>query len=65
MSAAPKLDSVADAQDSSVTEYATKGVRKSARANLRLVSPMRVQKASRGIFIVVLLGILSLGGVAV
>ena len=65
MSAAPKLDSLVDSQESSVTEYATKGVRKSARTNLRLVSPMRVQKASRGIFIVVLLGILSLGGVAV
>lgn len=57
MSAAPQLDPV----EPSVTEYATKGVRRSVRANLRLVAPLQVQKASRGVFSLVILGIMACG----
>lgn len=60
MSAAPHLEPV-QTHDSVTTEYATKGVRKSMRANLRLVSPLRVQKASNGVFVLVVLGTLGLG----
>lgn len=52
------------AQEQVATEYATKGARRSTRENLRLVAPMRVQKASRGLFVIVLLGILGLGLIA-
>jgi cell division protein FtsB len=70
MSAAPKLElsevpessaTEFSATEFSATEYATKGVRKNMRANLRLVSPMRVQKASNGIFVMFVLGALALG----
>ena len=57
MSAAPQLEPV----EPSITEYATKGVRRSVRANLRLVAPLRVQKASRGVFSLIVVGILALG----
>lgn len=57
MSAAPQLEPVEPA----ITEYATKGVRRSVRANLRLVAPLRVQKASRGVFSLVILGIMACG----
>ncbi len=60
MSAAPKLESTT-ISESVATEYATKGVRKNMRANLRLVSPMRVQKASNGMFVFIVLGALGLG----
>lgn len=60
MSAAPKLEPAA-ISESVTTEYATKGVRKNMRANLRLVSPMRVQKASNGMFVLIVLGALGLG----
>ena len=56
MSAAPHLET-----ESTVTEYATKGVKRNLRANLRLVAPLQVQKASRGVFGMVLLGILAFG----
>jgi cell division protein FtsB len=65
MSAAPKLElsevPESSATEFSATEYATKGVRKNMRANLRLVSPMRVQKASNGIFVMFVLGALAIG----
>lgn len=60
MSAAPKLEQTT-ISESAATEYATKGVRKNLRANLRLVSPMRVQKASNGMFVLIVLGALGLG----
>lgn len=59
MSAAPHLEPLE--VQAGVTEYATKGVRKNVRANLRLVSPLRVNKASNSVFILVLLGTLGLG----
>lgn len=60
MSAAPQLESI-EPVELSVTEYATKGVRRSVRANLRLVAPLGVHKASRGVFSLIILGILALG----
>ena len=53
MSAAPKLEdpqNLAHESSESVTEYATRGVRRRTRQNLRLVAPLRVRKASRGVF---------------
>jgi hypothetical protein len=66
MSAAPHLEpSIAvnslSETESTVTEYATKGVKRNLRSNLRLVAPLQVQKASRGVFGMVLLGILAFG----
>jgi len=61
MSAAPQLDHQLNESSESVTEYATRGVRKRTRENLRLVAPMRVRKASRGVFIIVLASILGVG----
>jgi hypothetical protein len=61
MSAALQLDSPHIESSSSVTEYATKGVRRNTRENLRLVAPLRVSKASRGLFVIVLTSILGVG----
>ena len=61
MSAAPQLDSPHIESSSSVTEYATKRVRRNTRENLRLVAPLRVSKASRGLFVIVLTSILGVG----
>jgi hypothetical protein len=61
MSAAPHLDHSLDNSTESATEYATRGVRRRTRENLRLVSPMRVRKASRGMFVIVLASILGIG----
>lgn len=61
MSAAPQLDHSLNQPSESVTEYATRGVRKRTRDNLRLVAPIRVRKASRGVFIIVLASILGVG----
>ena len=61
MSAAPHLDHPLDRSTESATEYATRGVRKRTSENLRLVAPMRVRKASRGVFIIVLASILGVG----
>lgn len=49
-----------------VTEYATRGAhaRKHARTNLRLVSPLRPERASRGVFILFVTGLLGVGLVA-
>lgn len=64
MSAAPKLE---DQQNfshepiESVTEYATRGVSRRTRQNLRLVAPLRVRKASRGMFVIVLASLLGIG----
>lgn len=61
MSAALQLDSPHVESSSSVTEYATKGVRRNTRDNLRLVAPLRVSKASRGLFVIVLTSFLGVG----
>lgn len=48
--------------DDAATEYATRGAKARAdRPHLRLVSPLRVEKASRGVFAVVVLGLLGIG----
>jgi hypothetical protein len=61
MSAAPQLDQPFNQRSESVTEYATRGVRRRTRENLRLVAPIRVRKASRGMFVIVLASILGVG----
>ena len=61
MSAAPQLDHSLVPSSESVTEYATRGVRRRTRENLRLVAPIRVRKASRGMFIIMLASILGVG----
>ncbi|MCH9676270.1 MAG: hypothetical protein K0U30_01430 [Actinomycetia bacterium] len=64
MSAAPKLEepqNFAQESSESVTEYATRGVRRRTRQNLRLVAPLRVRKASRGMFVIVLASLLGIG----
>ena len=64
MSAAPKLEdpqNLAHESSESVTEYATRGVRRRTRQNLRLVAPLRVRKASRGVFVIVLASLLGIG----
>ena len=61
MSAAPQLDHSLNGSNESVTEYATRGVRRRTRDNLRLVAPIRVRKASRGMFVIVLASILGVG----
>lgn len=61
MSAAPQLDHSLNQQSESVTEYASRGVRRRTRENLRLVAPIRVRKASRGVFVIVLASILGVG----
>ena len=49
------------------TEYATRGARghRSARPHLQIVSPLRPERASRGMFAVVVGGVLVLGMVAI
>jgi len=61
MSAASLRDHSPNQPSESVTEYATRGVRRRTRDNLRLVAPIRVRKASRGVFVIVLAIILGVG----
>jgi len=61
MSAASQRDHSPNQPSESVTEYATRGVRRRTRENLRLVAPIRVRKASRGVFVIVLAIILGVG----
>jgi hypothetical protein len=61
MSAAPQLDHSLNESSESFTEYATRGVRRRTRDNLRLVAPIRVRKASRGMFVIVLASVLGAG----
>jgi hypothetical protein len=44
------------------TEYATRGARglRSARPHLRMVSPLRPERASRGVFALVVTGLLGI-----
>ena len=55
-----------DPKSADATEYATRGAhaRKHARPNLRLVSPLRPERASRGVFILFVTGLLGIGLVA-
>ena len=53
--------SLAQQHSSSVTEYATKHAKAFARPNLRLVSPLRPDRASRGVFLVVVTSALAVG----
>ncbi len=55
-----------DSATTDATEYATRGAhaRGHARPNLRLVSPLRAERASRGVFILFVTGLLGVGLVA-
>lgn len=55
-----------DPTSAEATEYATRGAhaRKHARPNLRLVSPLRPERASRGVFILFVTGLLGFGLIA-
>jgi hypothetical protein len=68
MSAAPQLDPTSESPlnaqesvDSVVTEYATRGVRRKGRHHLKIVAPLRPERASRGVFALVITGALGLG----
>ncbi|MBI1351870.1 MAG: hypothetical protein GC156_12210 [Actinomycetales bacterium] len=68
--AAPALDP--DAADLPIgnpdgTEYATRGARghKSARPHLRMVAPLRPERASRGVFALLVTGLLGIGMVLI
>lgn len=54
----PASDDVAD--QTPATEYATRGA-KSGRPNLRMVSPLRPERASRGVFALIVTGMLVVG----
>lgn len=64
-SAAAELDAVIGNTEG--TEYATRGARaqKSARPHLRMVSPLRPERASRGVFALVVTGLLGVGMVLI
>ena len=49
------------------TEYATRGARahRSARPHLRMVSPLRPERASRGLFAIIVTGVLAVGMLAI
>lgn len=76
MSSAARQHEVADGVPStavdpavapSSTEYATRGARahRGARPHLRIVSPLRAERASRGVFALVVLTVLTVGMLAV
>ena len=54
-----------DQPASEAREYATRGARRSARPNLRMVSPLRPERASRGVFALVVVGMLILGMIVI
>ena len=58
------LDEVGNAAG---TEYATRGARahRSARPHLRMVTPLRPERASRGVFALVVVGMLIVGMVVI
>ncbi len=71
MSAAPKLDpgqiphdATENIGDPVSTEYATRGVRRKGRHHLKVVAPLRPERASRGVFAMVITGGLGLGLIA-
>jgi hypothetical protein len=55
MSAAPQL------HESTTTEYATKRAKRSTREHLKVVAPLRPDRASRGVFAIIVTGLLALG----
>jgi hypothetical protein len=55
MSAAPQLT------EPIVSEYATKRVKRAARPQLKIVAPLRADRASRGAFAIIVTAILALG----
>ena len=59
------LDELADAAQA--TEYATRGARKHrlSRPHLRMVSPLRAERASRGMFALIVTGLLIVGMVVI
>ncbi len=63
---APETLGVIDLANTDATEYATRGAhaRGHSRPNLRLVSPLRAERASRGVFILFVTGVLGIGLVA-
>ncbi|MSY41795.1 MAG: hypothetical protein F2646_06610, partial [Actinobacteria bacterium] len=63
---APEILGDVDPAKTGATEYATRGAhaRGHTRPNLRLVSPLRAERASRGVFIVFVTGLLGIGLVA-
>lgn len=60
-------DDAAAAGTDQGTEYATRGARgmRSARPHLRMVSPLRPERASRGLFALVVTGLLGIGMVLI
>ncbi len=56
--ATPEVDDTLP--DGEATEYATRGA-KSGRPNLRMVSPLRAERASRGVFALIVTGMLVVG----
>ena len=63
---APEILGDVDPAKTGATEYATRGAhaRGHSRPNLRLVSPLRAERASRGVFILFVTGLLGIGLVA-
>jgi outer membrane murein-binding lipoprotein Lpp len=55
------------AEESQATEYATRGARKlrASRPHLRMVSPLRAERASRGMFALIVTGLLIVGMVVI
>lgn len=47
------------------TEYATRGARRDARSHLRMVMPLRPERASRGVFLLLIAGTLVVGMIAI
>jgi len=72
---APGVEPAGDPADGDVvlggnpagTEYVTRGARshKSARPHLRMVSPLRPERASRGVFAIIVTGVLAIGMIAI
>jgi len=63
----PAVDGEAGVGNSAGTEYVTRGARshRIARPHLRMVSPLRPERASRGVFAVVITSVLSIGMLAI
>jgi len=61
------VDGVLSAEQAEGTEYATRGARghASARPHLRMVSPLRPERASRGLFALIVTGLLGIGMVLI
>ena len=64
---AEQAHALGTAEPTEGTEYATRGARahKSARPHLRMVSPLRPERASRGLFALIVTGLLGIGMVLI